>query len=808
MTERTYDIVLWGATGFTGALVLEYLAIHAPTGARVAVGDRDKADLENLCDELAAKHPRAAARLREMDMLTGNSLSAEDMHRIAAQTRVVATAVGPYVLYGEQLVRACIDEKTHYCDVTGEIAWIYKLHEELNDQAVRNGVCISTLCGFDCVPPDLGCLMLAEYARKELNEPLLHVQGSVTGMRAGLSGGTIITMASMMKIRLGWLWKRVTGQVITNMPRMPAPKPNGKESNRAIVHYNREMKRWQTVWLMYSMDTATANWAGRVLEYGPGFSYSVWMCARNMIHAVGWALGLLLGSILVVIGFTRRLLYTFGILPRPGGGPSKAFMDSGYFALHLKGYTETGVIYGKVSCSCDPGYRGTARIFGESALCLAFDRDKSFRPGIYPPSVTMGTTLLKRLRLRGWQFDVGPAPIPTVRQNRGSEKYWQFGIDAKNPDGKDNALIAGCAAVYGITGIMVIYAWCNYNYRPIRVKNLPWVTLIYLSAVLWFVGNCGANGHVWVSGAFVHCKAFVIWLRVLFCYTYAALNFVRFYALDSVFNQKRPFGRRSSIIAGVVAVLFSIVFCLATQLISDNKTVAYVESIATCNVTQEFRIAALVIQWVIWVGCAVLIFRLRNIQSSFNEFYESLAIFALIVGLLIESTVTYLYYKYYTLEQPRRFQKTIMDMLVSNMTIWIILGYPIAASLFWRKAYEQKWIERLANDNNKTAYDFTSNQQGTTYAKMNENNDSVFNTSQLNLDGNETFNSEFADDRASEFVDPGSLRTDTTANETRDNQDLPIALRTNLHIRRPMLNNPSMFVSSNIGQRSGGRTML
>ncbi|KAJ2535644.1 hypothetical protein IWW35_006762 [Coemansia sp. RSA 1878] len=149
-----------------------------------------------------------------------------------------------------------------------------------------------------------------------------------------------------------------------------------------------------------------------------------------------------------------------------------------------------------------------------------------------------------------------------------------------------------------------------------------------------------------------------------------------------------------------------------------------------------------------------------------------------------------------------------MDTIASNLIIWLIIGYPVFMSIFRRHEFERKWIERLANDNNKTAYDFTSNQHGTTYAKMNDNGDSGFNHSNLNFGGNNAVNSDYADN--AEFVDPGSLRTDSTLHgqDSYGDVNIPLSLRSNLQIRRPMLNSPTMFNNPNTGHPQHGRAVL
>ncbi|KAJ2348720.1 hypothetical protein GGF43_004519 [Coemansia sp. RSA 2618] len=411
MTARNYDVLVWGASGFTGSLLVQYLALNAPAGTRIAIGGRNRSKIESVRAKLAAKHPSASISLESMDILVGDSLNAQDMRDIASQTRVVASTVGPYTLYGEQLVRACVEVGTDYCDITAEIPWIRDMHRELNEQAVRNNVHIVSLCGFDCIPADLGCLMLAQYARSQLNQPLLHVKGSIVGIRGGVSGGTLATLANQLGIQAGQMWKRFRAQRNGSSKYQPQA-PNGRETNRSVVHYDRTLGRWQGFWVMSIINSMAAKWAGRELSYGPGFTYAESMTAHNVFTAVAQSLGFAFLGALMFFSLTRNLLYALRAIPRPGEGPSEKFMKRGFFSLHLEAFTESEVFYGKVSGSSDPGYSETIKYLGESALCLAFDRDESFRPGIYPPSVAIGNRLLARLRNRGCQFEVARKMIP------------------------------------------------------------------------------------------------------------------------------------------------------------------------------------------------------------------------------------------------------------------------------------------------------------------------------------------------------------------------------------------------------------
>ncbi|KAJ2616847.1 hypothetical protein H4S08_000587 [Coemansia sp. RSA 1365] len=314
-----------------------------------------------------------------------------------------------------------------------------------------------------------------------------------------------------------------------------------------------------------------------------------------------------------------------------------------------------------------------------------------------------------------------------------------FQINAQSPDNDDTVVIAICAGVFGLTALMLVFAWCNYSYRPIRAKNLLWTTLIYLSTVLWFIGNIPANGHVRLVGAWSNCKLWIIWFRVLFCFVFASMTIVRFYALDRVFNQKKPFTTWSSLIATGAVIVLNVIFCLVNQLISGSLTIEYVPPLEICNVTQAFRIAAIAFQWVLWTGVGVLFFRLRNIQSSFNEFRESMAIFAVIIALLIESTVTNIYYKYYILEKHRRIEKTVMDMVAGNIVVWLFIGYPVFMCIFRRREYEQHWLEKLAKDSSKNSG--LPPKSGTFYAKMKDNGEFGLGNIHQDLDSSELMGS-------------------------------------------------------------------
>ncbi|KAJ2709436.1 hypothetical protein H4R19_004252, partial [Coemansia spiralis] len=298
----------------------------------------------------------------------------------------------------------------------------------------------------------------------------------------------------------------------------------------------------------------------------------------------------------------------------------------------------------------------------------------------------------------------------------------RLGIDeVDNPDYRDTIALCVCGGVYGLTLIMLVYAWCNYNYRPIRAKNLTWTTLIYLSAVLWFIGNVATNNHVPLVGVWSKCKVWIIWFRVCFTFVFVSMTIVRFYALDSVFNQKKPFTAWSGAIAFATVFLLNATYCLASHLISDSLTVQYVSSVEVCFISTAFRIASITFQWIEWLLCGYLVFRLRNIQSTFNEFYESIAIFLVIIALLIETTVLNFHFQHYTLHLAQRIEKTFVDALATNIVVWLIIGYPVVMSIFRRHGFEQEWVDKLPKDGPCNADAFKAKKKcSSLYSKMND----------------------------------------------------------------------------------------
>jgi short subunit dehydrogenase-like uncharacterized protein len=394
---REFDLVLLGATGFTGKLVAQYLALAAPPGARVALAGRDQAKLEQVRGTL----PEAA---RVWPVLVVDSLNAADMEALAPRTTVVCTTVGPYAKYGLPLVAACAKAGTHTCDLTGEVPFMRACIDQFDADARKSGARIVHTCGFDSIPSDLGVHVL----HKTLG-PMKRATYVVEQLKGGASGGTI---ASMMTIADAMLadpsLRKLLGDPYALSPDRPNEPALKGQRDLSSFKYDDFTARWVAPFFMASVNTRVVRRSNalRAWEYGRAFRYAEVSGMKGPFAAAGLTLGLGAFMGAVAVPFTRKLLA--GRLPKPGEGPTAEARENGRMRVRVVGEGENGlrasvVIFGRG----DPGYKLTAIMLGQSALSLAFDGDKlPQRAGVLTPATAMGDVLVKRLEAAGITFTV------------------------------------------------------------------------------------------------------------------------------------------------------------------------------------------------------------------------------------------------------------------------------------------------------------------------------------------------------------------------------------------------------------------
>ena len=411
---RDLDIVIFGATGFVGRLVADYLVEHAPPAVRIGLAGRSARRLVELRESLG---PAAA----EWPLLVADSTDAKSLESLVESTSVVATTVGPYSRYGMALVEACVVAGTDYADLTGEVLFVRDTIDRFADLATANGVRIVHSCGFDSIPSDLGVLLLAEQARHDHQGQLEDTTLVVTSMKAGISGGTIDSVrASAEMVAADRRLLKVVKDPYSLSPDRSAEPDVGSQSDVTRIFRDGQLGVWVGPFVMAPYNTrivrlsnALQGWA-----YGPRFRYAETMSFGSGITApvlAGLVSAGTLGAV-AAMGFrpTRAVLDKF--LPAPGEGPSEKSRRGGHFRIQIRTRTSTGARYRcLVAAEGDPGYQATSVMLGESALCLAVDRDRlPARAGVLTPATAMGDLLVGRLRAAGFTFTVERAGTSTL----------------------------------------------------------------------------------------------------------------------------------------------------------------------------------------------------------------------------------------------------------------------------------------------------------------------------------------------------------------------------------------------------------
>lgn len=379
--DRDYDLVLLGATGFTGQLTAAYLANHLGDGpTRWALAGRDRERLAAL----AARLPNLPA-IEVVD--TGDLVG---LLELAARTRVIATTVGPYLRHGELVVQACVRAGTHYLDVTGEPAFVDLLLSRYDADARRGGVKLVNCCGFESVPPDLG----ASFTVGQLpDDAPLTVRGYLH-VRMRPSGGTIATVLD------GSAHRRRASSV-------PAPLPGGRPIARLAtgIHRVAELDAWAVP--LPTIDTDVVLRSAQVLEgYGSRVRYGHHLLMRHLPAAVAGLAGAGIAGAATRFPPTRSLLAR--ALPSPGEGPDEASRARSWFQLTFLGEGGGQRVVTRVSGG-EPGYETTAVTLGEAARLLV-DGAGPDVAGVLTPAVALGTAYRDRLAAAGLTFEVLAGP--------------------------------------------------------------------------------------------------------------------------------------------------------------------------------------------------------------------------------------------------------------------------------------------------------------------------------------------------------------------------------------------------------------
>jgi len=386
-SARDFDIVVFGATGFTGELTAAYLAEHAPHGLRWALAGRNQAKLEQVRSRLAANDPDLA----ELPLLRADSSDDASLRAVAESTRVVITTVGPYTLFGEPLVAACAAAGTDYVDLTGEPEFVDRMYLAHHERAVETGARIVHAAGFDSIPHDLG----AWFTVQELGSAEPITLRGVVRSNAMFSGGTFHSAMTAMSRP-----KQMREAMVSR--RKKEGRPVGRKS-RAVAgkpHRDRKLGLWLLP--LPTIDPFVVARSGAALaSYGPDFRYSHYAGLKTLRYTAGAVAAV---SGIVVSAQIPPLRNFLKSRIKQGQGPSEQRREKSWFTVDFVGESGGRTVRTRVSGG-DPGYDETAKMLAESALCLALD-DNPQTSGQVTTAYAMAENLLTRLQKAGMSFEV------------------------------------------------------------------------------------------------------------------------------------------------------------------------------------------------------------------------------------------------------------------------------------------------------------------------------------------------------------------------------------------------------------------
>lgn len=401
--SRDFDIVLWGATGFTGRLVAEYLVrnyLGGDTGLRLALAGRTKEKLGKIAAEAGAP---------QLPILVGDSFDADSLDVIASKTEVLISTVGPYAKYGAQIVAACVRNGTDYCDLTGETHFVRAMIDAHHEQTKKTGARIVHCCGYDSIPSDLGTLMVQEAFKQRHGKHALQVKMAAADVRGAFSGGTI---ASMMNIIDEMKENPELRKVLGNPYALNPKGVRGPDKrDQTGVRFDKDFNMWTGPFIMAAINTRVVRRSHALMgqPWGSDFQYSEVMGTgrgvKGLSAAVSMAAGVVAFMASLAIPLTRPFVEKR--LPSPGEGPSAEVRAKGRFKTLFVALGDGESVRGVVADRRDPGYGSTAVMLSESALCLALQGNElRSQGGVLTPASTMGMHLVERLRAAGMTFHV------------------------------------------------------------------------------------------------------------------------------------------------------------------------------------------------------------------------------------------------------------------------------------------------------------------------------------------------------------------------------------------------------------------
>ena len=386
--DRSFDLVIYGATGFTGALVAEYLH-QTQSGLSWAIAGRSQRKLDLLKDRINAP---------DLETIVADSESSDDMRRLVTSTRVVISAVGPYARFGTPLVEACATEGTHYCDLTGEPQWMASIFERVSPLAEETGARLIHCCGFDSIPSDLGVFVAQQRMMNKHGLFATKVSGRMSKSKGAVSGGTVASMLLAVEQAVSDpIARKVLSDPYGLYPSELSPGSDGPDQRG--IRWDDRFESWTGPFVMAAINSKVVRRSNALasLVYGADFSYDESLLVDNRRSGLLMAGGMSIGMAALAIPPLRRLISKR--LPQPGEGPSVSERENGFFEFFVHAHHPTDSEKDVRICvkgKRDPGYGATSRMLAQAGLSLAFD-DLDVEGGIWTPASALGNHLVNRL---------------------------------------------------------------------------------------------------------------------------------------------------------------------------------------------------------------------------------------------------------------------------------------------------------------------------------------------------------------------------------------------------------------------------
>ncbi|QBM17024.1 putative trans-acting enoyl reductase [Marinobacter sp. JH2] len=405
-TQANYDLIVFGATSFVGQILTNYLAKNYGVGGDVkwAIAGRSEGKLNDLKATLGS----GAA---DLPVLIADASDETALIALCEQTKLVISTVGPYALYGEPLIKACVSTGTDYCDLTGEVQWIGRMIKRYEDQAKESGARIVHCCGFDSIPSDMGVWFLQKNAEETFGEPCQDVRMRVKVAKGGLSGGTVASMINIAKeMGADPKLRKELANPFSICP--PEHRSKTRQPSLKSAEFDKDFDVWLAPFVMGAINTRVVHRSNAVqgARYGKEFTYDEAIMTGKGTKGRLTAYGVVaaLGAFFTASAIKPTRWLVEKLVPQPGEGPTPEAQEAGFYDIRFIGRTQDGkTMITKVTGDRDPGYGSTGKMLGEAGLCLALDIKEELPGGFWTPSSAMNGKLHERLTSNaGLTFEV------------------------------------------------------------------------------------------------------------------------------------------------------------------------------------------------------------------------------------------------------------------------------------------------------------------------------------------------------------------------------------------------------------------